>query len=401
MSSLVKLFLVVSLLLTTQVFAKQPKLSASIGKKVSQAYELYQKDDLKTALTRLEALSPSADYDKAYVSRFKANLYWSLEQPKKALTALKTAYKLKALPETEQLQVQRMLADLYLNEEKFNQAIPLYTSLLAQEIKDKGLYQNLAQAYYQKKAWRKVLSPANQAIKLSKQFNKNAHLLKLTSYYQLRDYRSAVKTLALLVQVYPAEKRWWMQLASSYMQLKNNDRALATYEVAYQANFLTSENEIKTLARLRAQKGAPFQAAVLMEQSILSKKVVKSAANYKELANYWQASREHKKAELNWGLAAGFNKNNSYFMNQVRLLNLLQEYQKMLTVLNRVQSKDNNVMARVALNKTRAFFELKQYENARVNAQLAAKAPQHKQQALIWLELLESKLNDNSELASL
>lgn len=391
--------LLLSLFFTLPSYAaKKFTLSANVGPQVNRVFELYNLGKSAQALDKLNHIYPLTRFDKAYVNRFKGNLYWEAGEEEKALKVLLLAVSEEALEDKEQRQTQRMLADLYLNQKQTDNAIDLYQFLIVGEASTE-LYKHLAIAYYQKKSWIKLVDATRNAINLSTEFNQSVHILQLSGLYELNDYKNASITLLKLTQQDPANKRWWMQLAANYRLLKQDKKALATYELAYQHGFLTSENEIKQLAYFRSSLGAPYQGALLLESALDNKQVKASAQNYKSLAIFWQAAREHDKAQQYWGKSADLSGDVQHYLTQAQLLQLLGRYEKMLTVLASIKSDNTRFQGKVALTKIQALFALKQYQKAQRIAQELVENPSSKKRALQWVKVLENRNNQAKQFA--
>jgi tetratricopeptide (TPR) repeat protein len=386
-------FLLFTLLFSQQLLAaKKFILTPKVGQKIMAVFELYELGKSPQALKMLNNIRSRSAFDKAYINRFKGNLYWESGNEEKALQALLIAVSENALSENEQRQSQRMLADLYLNQKQTNEAIKLY-KLLVEKRESEDLYKHLAIAYYQEHAWNKLVDATRNAINLSLEFNQSVHILQLSGFYELKDYSNASITLLKLVKEDPTNKRWWMQLASNYRLLNEDKKALATYELAYHHGFISSANEIKQLAYFRASSGAPYQAALLLETAINKQQVVISAKNYKSLAIFWQAAREHDKAQQYWGKSADLSGEQKDYLTQAQLLQVLGRYENMLTVLATIKPDDSNLEGKVALTKIQALFALKKYRQAQILAQNLVKNPSGKKRALQWVKLLENRRN--------
>ncbi len=392
------------LLLATLLFslpsygANKFTLSAKVGQQVSAVFELYELGKSTQALERLNDIRPRSAFDKAYINRFKGNLYWEAGDEKKALDALQLAVNENALAEKEQRQSQRMLADLYLNQKQAEKAIKLYKTLIKEQASE-DLYKHLAIAYYQQKSWNKLVDATKNAIKLSVEFNQSVHILQLSALYELKDYKRASITLLKLTKMDASNKRWWMQLASNYRLLNQDKKALATYELAYQHGFLTSSAEIKQLAYFRSVLGAPYQAALLLQSAINNEQVAISAKNYKTLAIFWQAAREHDKAQQYWGKSADLSGDALHYLTQAQLLQLLGRYENMLTVLASIKSDNTQLQGKVALTKIQALFALKKYQQAQNVAQDLVENPTSKKRALQWVKLLENRRHQAQQFA--
>jgi len=378
--------------------ASQFSLSAKVGQQVVAAFELYELGNVSETLEKVETIRPRSDFDKAYISRFQGNLNWELGNEEQALKLLQMAVDEDALPEAEQRQSERMLADLYLNQKQTTKAIALYKALIAQEPSE-DLYKHLAISYYQEKSWNKLVGATHKAIALSPEFNQSIHILQLSGLYELKDYKRASKTLIKLTQHDADTKRWWMQLASTYRLLKQDKRALATYEQAYQLGFMDSATEIKQLAHFRASLGAPYQAATLLEFAINEQQVPASAKNYQQLAQFWQVAREHDKAQQYWGKSAQLSGDAQHYLTQAQLLHLLGRYETMLTVLAAVKPDNEAQQGKIALTQVQALFALKKYQQAKDIAIELAANRDNKDRALQWVKLLESRANEQQQFA--
>ncbi|WP_022941784.1 tetratricopeptide repeat protein [Psychromonas hadalis] len=384
-------FFLLTLLFVNPLYAaKKFSLSPKVGLQVAVVFELYELGKSSQALAKISKIRPRSAFDKAYIQRFKGNLFWEAGEEKKALQALEIAVAENALADKEQQQSQRMLADLYLNQKQTVNAIKLYKQLIVSQPSE-DLYKHLAITYYQQKSWLKLVDATHNAIKLSREFNQSVHILQLSALYELKDYKRASQTLLKLTKQDPIAKRWWMQLASTYRLLKQDKKALATYELAYQQGFISSSSEIKQLASFRAALGAPYQAALLLESAINNQQVSANAKSYKMLAMFWQVAREHDKAQQYWGKSAVLSGNTLHYLTQVQLLHLLGRYDKMLTVLAMIKPDSITLQGKVALTQVQALFELKKYQQAKRIANAYVDNPSCKKRALQWVRLLETR----------
>jgi len=382
--------LLIALSISPLYAAGQYSLSPRVGAQVTKAFELYELEKIEQTLVILNKIKTVSDFDKAYINRFKANLYWQKGDEKSALKSLKIAVESKALADTEQYQSERMLADLYLNQKQTDNAINLYKALIDKRANE-DLYKHLALAYYQKKSWNNVVDATINAIKLSAVFNQSIHILQLSALYELKGYSKASKVLVKLTEHDAKNKRWWLQLASIYQLIKQDKKALATYEQAYQLGFINSSSEIKRLANMRASLGAPYQAALLLESAINDKKLLANGKNYQQLAQFWQLSREYDNAQKYWGKSASLSGSGQHYLIQAQLLQLLGKYNKMLVVLASIKPDNEALQGKVALTQIQALFALKKYQQAKEIANQLLKIPNSKDKAVQWIKILDSQ----------
>lgn len=373
-------------------------LTERVGKQVGKAFELYELGKIDQTLLMIEKIHPRSDFDKAYLKRFQGNLQWEKGRQQQALNSLEIAVNLKALAPLEQRQSERMLADLYLNQQQTDDAIRLYQHLIAEEPSE-DLYKHLALSYYQKNSWQAVVDATRNGVVLSQAFNQSLHILQLSGLFELKDYQNANLTLQKLTEHDPENKRWWMQLISTYQLLGRSENALATYEQAYQLGFINSSNEIKQLANFRASLGAPYQAAQLLQSAISDKRVPENAKNYQQLAMFWQVAREHDKAQYYWGKSASLSGDAKHYLTQAQLLQLLGRYEQMLAVLSAIKAEDDSLKGQVAFAKVQGLFALKRYQKAKLVAQQLVNDPDNNERATQWVKLLNSRQADAKQFA--
>ncbi|GLS90991.1 hypothetical protein GCM10007916_20580 [Psychromonas marina] len=397
--ALISVLLIANLFFSASSIASEKfSLSARVGQQVTKAFELYELGNIDKTLAVIEKIRPRSAFDKAYIKRFQGNLYWEKGDEKRALQSLHIAVNEHALSDHEQSQSERMLADLYLNQKQTDNAIKLYKTLI-QKVPSEDLYKHLALAYYQKKSWNNLVDATSNGIKLSAEFNQSIHILQLSALFELKDYKKANKTLVKLTEHDAKTKRWWMQLASTYQILKQDKKALATYEQAYQLGFLENKSEIKRLANFRASLGAPYQAALLLESSINSGKLAADSKNYQQLAQFWQVAREYDKAQQYWGRSADLNGDAQNYFTQAQLLQLLGRHEQMLTVLASIKADDQALQGKVAITQVQGLFALKKYQQAKQIAEQLIDNPDNKDRALQWVKLLESREADAQQFA--
>ena len=174
--------------------------SQRTGKKVQQAYEAYNNDQIQESINILSEIKTSDSFDKAFVDRFLGNLLAAQEgQGKKALGYLKGSVKDKELNDSEHAGALKLIADLSMQEKQYSNAINYYGQWMKFTCKqDADVYTRIAQAYYELKQLDKIIAPANKAISLYEKPNKNPYVLKLTSYYERKMYPQTVKVAEAL-----------------------------------------------------------------------------------------------------------------------------------------------------------------------------------------------------------
>ncbi len=171
---------------------------------------------------------------------------------------------------------------------------------------------------------------------------------------------------------------WWRQLVALYMRIDDNKRALDSLALAKLQAVKLSQDDLKLLAQLYANRGIPERAAVVLSEldDIDSNSKVKA-----QQATYWQIAKEWQKSIDSWRVAAKLDSQYNWNLSQL----LVQEghYQQALVVLDKVSGRQ----ADVALIKARAYYKLKRFDDALANAKRANEI-KPSEQAKSWVTYL-------------
>ncbi|MCW8331719.1 hypothetical protein MD588_23240 [Photobacterium sp. SDRW27] len=360
-----KFALVVALILATSpVYAELSQYTAS---KVQRAHNLQQEEKLDEAIRLLAELSPSKAYDKAFVQRMLGIFYWQQGSLNQAITNLSSAVNSGLLQDEQAWVTERMLADILLSDEQFKRALPHYYQLaknIPESQKADELWLRIAQSHYQVGEWESVLEAIKTYESLSRVDDIQPLTIKLGAQLQLKKWRPALPTLNRLIVLEPNKVAWWQQTAGIQLRLGQSKDALDTLALAKRQEVELSQQDLKTLAQLYAQRGIPVRAAMQYAE-------LNHADTDPELASsqalYWQMAKEWNKAISVWRLAAKLDNKHRWSLAQL----LLQEghYREALAELDHVEldgRKDD-----VELAKVRAHYKLDNFEQAIIHAKRA------------------------------
>ncbi|MGD8171221.1 tetratricopeptide repeat protein [Vibrio sp. TRT 21S02] len=370
-------------LIATAGLTQAAELSQYTAVRVQKAHQQVQNDKIKQAISTLASIDTSRGYDKAYIARMLGVYYWQDGQVKKAIQQIQYAVDSGLLEDEQAWVTRKMLADLLLSDQKYQQALPHYYQL-AKKVPEKQkadeLWLRIAQSHYQIEQWAKVVSAVDKYRSYQRKDEVQPLSLKLGALLQLKRYKNAIPTLKKLIALQPEKANWWRQLVGLQMQTGQNAQALATLGLAKHQGVALSQQELRLMAQLYAQKGIPERAARQIEELDKSKTDLKLIV---EQASYWQMAREWDKATDQWALAA--KQDSKYHWNVAQLLVQQGHYRTALTVLNKVKGRN----AEVALVKARALYKLNQIEDALAQAK-KSQAIKPSTQAKSWVKYLSN-----------
>ncbi len=404
--SLVSTVLAGSLLATTTAYAqtapiicpgyekgKTQLVGERTGKRVQKAFEAYNQDLMDEALAILYDIDPSDDFDKAYVDRFIGNLLASQEgQGVKALGYLKGSVSTKVLNDLEYTQTLKLLGDLSMQEKKFGEAVEWYTKWMDETCKqDPDVYTRIAQAYYETGQLDKMIDPADKAIALYPEPNKNPHVMKLTSYYERKMYPQTVEVAETLVKTFPETKQWWTQLGFFYMLVEDYKRALSIFEIAYSQGFLTKTSEIKALAQLYATNDIPVKSARIQQKYIDEGLIKRDADSLAALANTLHQAKEYSEAADVYGQAASLSSDPEHYRKQGVLLLTAERYKDAITALNNALDRGANGKGRIHFSLMEANFYTGNFRQAYTHVQEAKKDNSVRRNASAWEPYIREK----------
>ncbi|WP_286271974.1 tetratricopeptide repeat protein [Thalassotalea hakodatensis] len=370
---------------------KTQLVGQSVGKKIGKAFELYTADDVQGALTTLLEIDAKKDYDKAYLARFIANMYATLGESQKAIDYLKQAVEPDILNESDHGDALKLLADLQMQEQAYADALKNYEAWMDFTGKSDGdTWVKISNAQYQLKRLDKMIAPADNAIAAygDKQ-NKNPYLLKLTSYYERKKYKDAVKVLETAVQLFPTEKAFWTQLGNFYLLTEDFKRGMATLDLAYKQGFLEKESHLKTLASLYSQNNIPHKAARILEKHINSGEIKRDDQNLFSLANAYHAAQEIDTAAKYFSELAKMTNESKHYAKLGTLLAQDEQFKKAIVALNKALDLGASNKGRLNMSLAEAHFYLGQYKQAYAAVKLAEKDPKTRKSARGWVTYIK------------
>lgn len=368
--------------------AVSSELSQYTATRVQRAHNLQQDEKLGEAVALLEGLNPSRDYDRAYVNRMLGVFYWQQDKTSQAVSRLTQAVESGLLQDEQAWITQRMLADILLSNEQFKQALPHYYALtkdIPETQKADELWLRIAQSHYQISEWIQTLTAINSYAKNGGKMDVQPLTIKLGAQLQQQQWKASLPTLEALIVLEPDKLVWWQQTAGIQLRLGQSRAALDTLALAKRQGVELTQQDLKTLAQLYAQRGIPERAAILYSQ-------LDDADTDVDLvvlqAQYWQIAKEWDKAISVWGKAAKLDSKHYWPLAQLQLQQ--GYYKQAIANLNKVPSSKKK--PEVALAKVRAYYKLENLEQAIIFAKQADNI-ESSTASKSWLKYLTQKRN--------
>ena len=364
-----------------------------VGKKVQKAFEAYNEDLIDDAITILSEIEAKEDFDKAYVNRFLGNIMATKDgMGPKALELLVSSVETKVLNDLEHSQTLKLVADLSLQEKEYEQAVKYYQAYLDFTCKeDPEVYTRMANAFYELKQYDKLIEPANKAIALYEEPNKNPYVLKLSSYYERKMYKETVGVAEDIVNTFPEEGKWWVQLGQFYLMIEDYKKSLATLEIAYDQGFLEKPNLIKMLSQLYATNNMPYRSAKVLAENIANGKIEKTADNLASVANSYHQAMEYETAAQFYQQAAEMSSDPEFYRKQGVLLLVAEDYKGAITALSKALERGVEDPGKVHFSLMEANFYAGDFKQAYEHIKEAKKDKTLRRNANAWEPYIKQK----------
>lgn len=372
--------------------AKTKIMGERIGKKVVKAFEFYNNDQLDEAIVALADLEPSDEFDKATVDRYLGNFYAQKEDYAKAIGFVESAVKPDVLNFKDQADTLKFLGDLYIGQQKYNEAIKTYTQWMDFTGEEDGkVYALIAQANWELKQFNKVIEPADKAIAVSKEPNKSYYMLKIGAYFELKQFKNAVKVAETVVKLFPEEPKNWTQLGSFYMQTEEFSKGQTIMEIAYSRGYFDKENHYKILSSYYSLNDIPYKAAVVMEKAIKEEKVERTKANVTAVASYYHQAKNLEEAAKYYEEAAKFDNDADLYRKAGNLLLSEQKYSAAVERLNKALELGTDKAGSTYSDLAEAYLYQEKYKQAYKAIVKAQEDPRTRKFAKGWATFIKDK----------
>jgi tetratricopeptide (TPR) repeat protein len=272
---------------------------------------------------RLAKLKNKSGYDYAMLLEFKAKIFIEKGDYSKAIApmeqglALSDAATPTYLEERSTTDVSFFLAQLFFQESTtlkntdailalYNKSELYLTRWLksTSKVNEEGLsfyasvlyaHATLDDKHIDKERITHALDLINQCMHLSAHPKDGLYLYKMACLQQLDRVAESAEVFELILKRKPENKEYWKQLASTYLQLEQPVRAIATLERAQALGLLNTPADNYSLFGIYFNEGQFEQAAELLEKGFRENSIENTEQTWELLAScYLQLNRDLK-----------------------------------------------------------------------------------------------------------
>lgn len=280
-----------------------PAMREAVYQRLAEAQACAEEEDMECARRLLEQVGRLRDlnsYETAQMHYFYAYIYLQNENYGDAITSYENVLQQEELPLSLEQDTMLALAQLYVQEERYQEALGMLERWFEiAENPGTTPYVLKAQIHYQLEQYREGIPAIQRAIEIAetqgRQIEESWYQLLSFFHHQLEDMPNFIETLSILFENWP-KKDYLVQLAGAYSEQGQDERMLALYEAAHEAEWLTRSQEFVTLAQLFLQSEVPYKAASLLQQGLDDGTIEGTESNWRLLSQAWQLAQEHEKA---------------------------------------------------------------------------------------------------------
>jgi len=282
---------------------RTPAMRAPAFRKLEAAQKAMEEKNYVLAEEELEDLATMRGlngYEEAMMWNYKAFLYYELEDMPKAINAYEMVLQQPSIPVALEDSIRFQVAQLYFATEQYEKSLEYLAEWFKYQEEPGAIpYIFEGQAYYALGRYDEALEPISKAIQLTidagQPVKENWYQLLMTIHYENKDFPAVRDVLEILITNWP-KPAYWLQLSGIYAEVEDEEKQLATMEVAYQLGYLSKKMHYQSMAQLYLYHSVPIKAALVVEQGFEAEVLEKDEENYTLLSNAYINAKEFRKA---------------------------------------------------------------------------------------------------------
>jgi len=252
----------------------EPKLdmSASDQKDLNKAADLINdnKNDEAEPLVQKVLSNPKASkYAQAFAHQLQAQMNWEKDKSDEAIVEYRKAVELDALPNDAHFQVLYQIAQLQIQDEKYQDALATldqWSKQTGAETADELALK--ANAYYRLDKFQEAIDTMKKAVAMSDKPNDSWTQILMASYFELNQYDQAAQVVQQQLAKNPTDKKLLNQLATIYIQADKPQQALDLMAKAKNDGLISSSDDYMQLAKLYAAADKYKEASATLKEGL-------------------------------------------------------------------------------------------------------------------------------------
>lgn len=370
-------------------------MNEATRKKFNKAITPFTEEKWAEAKAALGELTPDrlSACQRLQFEQMLASIENEMGNPNGARQHLENAIKYGEMPPQLAAETRFSIAQLYMGEEKWQEAInSLDQWFAATPNPNSQAYYLRAICNYQMEKFKEALPDAEKAVELAANTatgpTEGWLQLLLALRIQREEYKEAIPLLEQLVAIKPSKKAYYMQLSSVHGQLGDFKNALVPVQLAYVAGLLDQDSEYRRLGQLLLHLDNPYRCTRVIEAGIAKDIVKPDEKLWELLGNCWIAARHYDRSLEPLAKGADLASDGKLYqrIGEVRIQR--EEWDGAIQALKRALDKGVQNPGQVKLLLGIAYFSAEKKGDARAWFQRATEHQQTREPAEKWLQAL-------------
>lgn len=302
----------------------EARASARMGRqlqRVTDAYNDGKFDEMPKLVEEILAAPNANDYDKSIAMRMLGASQIG-EDPAAAIASFARALELNGLNNNDHFDTMWMVAQLQAQEGKFEESLATLDRLASEGGSQNPDHIGLRGiVLYQLERYPEAIQALNAAVEGAETAKPEWTQLLMASYAETGERDKATALAEQIAASAPSDKRSQLNLASTYIQNDQYDRAIPIYERLRAAGELTEESEYRNLMVMYLNAGEKEREAIAVINEGLEKQILKADhTTYNLLAQAYYFSDQPAEAIEAYKKAAPLAPDGEVYLNLAKAL---------------------------------------------------------------------------------
>ncbi|WP_394176669.1 tetratricopeptide repeat protein [Thalassotalea litorea] len=394
----------------TRKTKRVPAMRERVYSQLARAQKIADGGDTQAGIEVLDAvkdrLSSLNSYEKAMLFNFYGFLYYGIEDVDNAITSFeKVVADKEGVTDALYMSTLYSLAQLHMQKQDYIRAEQALKNWQTEKNGELNASEHVlfAQVFYQQKNYQKALNSIDNAIAISEQsgeaLRENWLILKRAAHYELKQPQQVTRVMEQMVRLYN-KPQYWLQLSGMYGEIGEEDKQLAVMEAAWQAGYISKEEDIMTLAQLYVYHQLPYKAALLMQSAMDDGRLAVDLKRLQLLSQSYMLAKEDDKAIPVLVQASEISETGEFDAQLAQAYLNLEQWQKAIESAEQALNRGGvENIGDMHLAMGMGHFNLKRFEQSLLAFAQAEDVPEVRNTAQQWSKYVEKEKGYYVQLA--
>ena len=300
------------------------RASARLTPKLERLFAAYEAEDAEGAKVLAEEIAADAranPYEKGVSARIYGSMLLASD-PQQAQVLLKRAVDSNGLSNAEHYEALLLVAQLQMQDERFAEGLATLETFLAETKSTDAEHLVLkGNALYRLQRYEEAIAVLEPAVTAAVPPRADWTQLLMGAYADAGRPADAARIAERVAEITPSDRRAQLNLAATYLQSEQLDKATEVYERLRAAGELTEDRDYRNLIALYANaEGKESQTIAVIKEGVEKGVLKEDAQTYTALAQAYYFSEQTGPAIEAYQKAAPLSDNGEAYLNLAKIL---------------------------------------------------------------------------------